>query len=58
MDTYSIEANGDGAYKIRVTAPDGSSREVPDFPTWDDAQLWVNEQTEIAMKTVIASDGA
>ena len=59
MDTYAIEADAYGAYQVRVTKPDGNNHEIiPGFPTWSDAQRWVNEQTQIAMKNTNASDVA
>jgi len=56
MDTYSIETDSYGAYEIRVTKPDGTSNVIPGFPTWSDAQGWVNEQSQIAMRTANALD--
>ena len=42
MDTYAIELDQYGAYQVRVTKPDGGVEIVPGFPTWSDAQGWIN----------------
>jgi hypothetical protein len=58
MDTFSIEADGEG-FQVRVAgSDDGPGRIAASFPTRQEAQEWIDSQTQIAMKTVIASDGA
>jgi hypothetical protein len=56
MDIYAIELDGYGAYEVRSTAPGRATRTISGFPTWSDAQRWINEQTLIAMKIANASD--
>jgi len=59
MNAYSIETCPDGGYQVRVTGPRGDNGHViTDFATERKAQEWIDAQTQIAMKTAIASDGA
>ena len=56
MDTYSIEANQSG-YEVRAIGPNGEPGQVAaSFPTRQQAQEWIDTQTQIAMKTATASD--
>jgi hypothetical protein len=58
MDTYSIEAN-QGGYEVRVIGADGKPGQVAaSFPTRQQAQDWIDSQTQIAMKSANASDVA
>jgi hypothetical protein len=58
MDTYSIEAN-QGGYEVRAIGPQGEPGHiVVSFPTRQQAQEWIDSQTQIAMKTANASDVA
>ena len=59
MDTYSVETDPAGGYQVRITEPDGDNRRVmTGFPTRHEAQNWIDAQTQIVMRTDIASDGA
>lgn len=59
MDTYSIETNSDGGYEVRVAETvDQKSQIVGSFPTYREAQEWIDAQTQIEMKTTNASDVA
>jgi hypothetical protein len=51
MDSYSIEADGNGGFQFVVldAAFWGGRRVVGTFPTFDLAQEWVNAQTEGAV---------
>jgi hypothetical protein len=43
VDTYSVEIDAYGAYQVRITRPDKRNDEIiPGFPTWSDAQRWIN----------------
>ena len=45
MATYAIETDAYGAYQVIVTKPDeGRPEIIPGFPTWSDAQRWINER--------------
>lgn len=58
METYSIEAN-QGGYEVRVKSPKPAGVQIAaSFPTRREAQEWIDEQTQIAMKTANASDVA
>jgi hypothetical protein len=58
MDTFSIEADGKG-FQVRIAGADDRPGQIAaSFPTRQQAQEWIDNQTQIAMKTVIASDGA
>ena len=59
MDTYSVETDPAGGYQVRSTGPDGDNKRVmTDFPTRGAAQKWIDAQTQIVMRSDIASDGA
>jgi hypothetical protein len=42
MDNHAIEIDQYGAYQVRVTKQDGGIEIIPGFPSWGDAQAWVN----------------
>ena len=44
MDKYAIEIDQYGAYQVRVTKTDGRVEIIPGFPTWSDAQGWINQR--------------
>jgi hypothetical protein len=58
MDSYSIEADGNGGFQVVVldSAFWGGRRVVGAFPTFDLAQEWVNAQTESDTRSANASD--
>jgi len=57
MDTYSIEADGQGAFHVRAARPDDrEGHAVATFPTPRQAQDWIDNQIRIAMMTATASD--
>ena len=57
MDTYLIEPDNYGAYEVRVSGPYGHKQVISGFPTWSNAQGWINEHT-VAIKPVkVASVG-
>jgi hypothetical protein len=59
MNTYSIEADGNGGYQVRVTGPRGDNDHiVAGFAIWRQAQEWIDSQIRIAMQTDNASDVA
>jgi hypothetical protein len=59
MDTYSVETDPAGGYRVRITGPDGDNRRVmTGFSTRNEAQTWIDAQTQIVMRSDIASDGA
>jgi len=59
MNTYSIEADGHGSFKVRITTPDGGVVQiVGGFATERKAEDWVNEQIRLALRTTNASDVA
>jgi hypothetical protein len=58
METYSIEAN-QGGYEVRVNSPEPDGVQIAaSFPTRQQAQEWIDQQIQIAMKTANASDVA
>jgi hypothetical protein len=58
MDTYLIEPDNYGAYEVRVSGPYGHKQVISGFPTWSNAQGWINEHTPVAIKPVkVASVG-
>jgi hypothetical protein len=43
METYSIETDGVGGYRVKVTQSDGEAGYVAGgFPTWSKAQDWID----------------
>jgi hypothetical protein len=59
METYTIEATGQGGYEVRAARHgDDGGQIVMSFPTRQQAQEWIDGQTRIAMKTTNASDVA
>jgi hypothetical protein len=59
MNTYSIEADSNGGYEVRVVDTSGKGSHVAvSFPTRQQAQEWIDAQIQIAMKTANASDVA
>jgi hypothetical protein len=59
METYAIETDANGEYEVRVIAADGrDSRIAGRFPTWRQAQEWIDAQTNITMRNANASDVA
>jgi hypothetical protein len=58
MDTYAIETDSDGGFRVRVTGVDGKARVVEDFPSEREARAWVNDQIQIALRSANASDVA
>jgi hypothetical protein len=59
METYTIEATGQGGYEVRADrhGHDGG-QVVMSFPTRQQAREWIDGQTRIAMTTANASDVA
>jgi hypothetical protein len=58
MDTHAVEADSEGGFRVRVTAPDGEVQVVGGFPTEQEAEAWVNDQFQIGLRTANASDVA
>jgi hypothetical protein len=58
MDTYSVETDSDGGFRVRVINADGRWHVVTGFATERDAEGWLNEQIQIALKSANASDVA
>ncbi len=59
METYTIEATGQGGYEVRAAGTgDNGGQVIMSFPTRWEAQAWIDGQTRIAMKTANASDVA
>jgi hypothetical protein len=58
MDSYSIETDSDGGYRVRVTNPDGRWHVVTGFENRQAARQWIDAQTQIALKSANASDVA
>ena len=57
MDTYFIEADSDGGFRVRaVRSHDGRSEVVAEFPTESEARAWMNNQIQIDLKSANASD--
>jgi len=58
MDTYCIETEGEG-FQVIAVGPDGRHGSiVASFATRQEAQAWIDNQVQIAMKSAIASDVA
>jgi hypothetical protein len=58
MDTFSLEADGQGFQVRAADSGDHPGRIAASFPTRHQAQEWIDAQTQIAMKTANASDVA
>jgi hypothetical protein len=59
MDTYTVELDPTGGFQV-VTWHQSGKREnvVAGYRTYEKAQEQADAMTQLAMKTVIASDGA
>ncbi len=58
MDTYCIEAEGEG-FQVMVTNSGGGHGYIAaSFPTRREAQAWIDRQVQIAMKSAAASNVA
>jgi len=59
MDTYSIETDSDGGFRVRaVRSTDGRSEIVAEFPTESEARAWMDNQIQIDLRAANASDVA
>jgi hypothetical protein len=56
METYSIEADGHGQFNVRATRDDGESHVACSFQVLEQAQEWIDNQVQIAMKMATSSD--
>ena len=56
MDTYSVETDSDGGFRVRVTNADRNWHVVTGFAKEREAEDWVNEQIQIALRAADASD--
>jgi hypothetical protein len=57
MDTYSIEADGQGAFNVRAAKQDNrAGLAIATFPTPRQAQEWIDNQIRMTMTTATASD--
>jgi hypothetical protein len=53
METYSIETDGAGGYRVEVTRPDVDAAYVAGaFPTWGNAQEWTNERLRVQRRSI------
>ncbi len=59
MDTYSIEADTDGGFRVRAAGREGGKSEVvASFPTEAEARAWIDNQIQIELRSANASDVA
>ena len=59
MLTYAIESDDRGGFHVRAAeTPEEKSHIVMSFETWQKAREWIDDQTQIAMKSANASDVA
>jgi hypothetical protein len=53
METYSIETDGAGGYRVKATRPDGDAAYVAGaFPTWGNAQDWTNGRLRTQRRSI------
>jgi len=59
MNRYWVETDENGGVRVWVAAPGDDAGQIADsFPTRREAEAWINEQLQIAIRSANASDVA